>query len=134
MFTEGGKMLELVLSSSLLEIRLCIVSACRQELVVLERIELGGGWDVRICTAKKVLRCRHGERRFQAVFFSTEEMGVFEDKLGSTPITGASGGSRHGAGEQGPVGAEGCLADEDKRRVLEEFLSLLLGGAARTSP
>ena len=130
-FTEGGKILELVLSSSLLEVRLYIVSECRQELVVLERVGLDGGWDFRTNTAKRVLRCRFGERRFQIVFFSEDDISAFENGLGDPSGPGASAVQAAESQEPGrEPEAEGDSGD--RRRVVEDFLSLLLGG--RTSP
>ncbi|KAG5859897.1 hypothetical protein KMI_04g07050 [Encephalitozoon hellem] len=131
-FTEGSKTLELLLLPSMLEVRLYVVSAARQELVILERINLDSGWDIRACVNKRVLRCTCEERRFQVVFFNEEEIEAFGAKAWRFP-------EPHVLNMEKPV-AEGLTEvseseektktaskRKDKEEIIEEFLSLLFG-------
>ncbi|KMV66291.1 hypothetical protein M970_040810 [Encephalitozoon cuniculi EcunIII-L] len=137
MFTEGIRTLEVVLLLPVLEIRLYILSAGGQELVTLERVELTGEWDIRVCADKRVLRCRCVDRRFQIVFFSSKEIEAFVSKLGSLlkpwekskkhvsmaeRLRNLAESGREKSTEKSPERIE-------KENAIEEFLLLLFGAS-----
>lgn len=130
-FTEGSKTLELILSPFMLEVRLYVVSAVRQELVILERIKLDGKWDIKTCVNKRAFRYTCGERRFQIVFFSKEEVEVFGTKVGcSLGSQGLDAGKipvierLRKAVEEGKKISK-TSKYKDKKKLIEEFLLLL---------
>jgi hypothetical protein len=108
---EGDRSIELIQSPDALELRLNIISARSQSVVILERIELGQGAGLRICMKQKLAGCKHGDSgRFQVMFYSNEEADSFNDKLGS----GLSYASR----------------DMCNRKLLQSFLDLSRGARA----
>ncbi|AFN82850.1 hypothetical protein EROM_040820 [Encephalitozoon romaleae SJ-2008] len=129
-FTEGSKTLELILSPSMLEVRLYVVSAVRQELVILERIKLDNKWDIKTCVNKRALRYTCRERRFQIVFFSEEEVEVFGVKIGcflrphldieKTPVI-----ERLTKAIEDGKKVRKTSKYKDKEKLIEEFLLLL---------
>ncbi|ADM11373.1 uncharacterized protein Eint_040830 [Encephalitozoon intestinalis ATCC 50506] len=130
-FTEGSKTLGLALLPSMLEVRVYIVSAIRQELVILERIKLEEKWDIRVCVSKRVIRCRCKQRKFQVIFFSKEDSEDFASKFGHFskpppsipkyfPLIGTFEGLDGNEKKE-----KKTPKYKKKKKVIEEFLSLL---------
>lgn len=111
----GCREIELSVSLYAVEVVLHVLSATRQETIVLERVGLDSASELRMDVERKRLGCRHRGGAFQTVFVSTEDVESFGSMLGDVV-------ERRQTSKQPPGKSS---ATRSREEIIEEFLLLL---------